>query len=803
MRCPKCNADVPEQAKFCRFCGSPVSNVQMPENGMAQPSGYGTQQPPSNGTQQPFQYGMQQPDSGRIPPDYGTFPQPGNPMPAGQGPKKGKMAVKVAAWILFAAVLAGSDFLLYDKVIQKSAESGSEARLQGNVAEEMENISTEEEVTEENPMEGSEEVKEEKLYSVTPSETTISLKYGEHYQLYVKTDAPDEDPFTFTSNNEHITVDENGLIFAGEAGATATVTVGLESGKTQPVECTVNVMSKEETFYANVEKMDNGAVSTPLLSIYEEKAKVPEKDYSLMWDESLFYSLEDVDLSSDKDGLIDGYRIEKRLFVNEDTGNQVEYEVYCAPDTGIINKIVSIESYADYVEITDYYYDDHGKINFIFQRKDSVYTPTYATKAKKGKRFYFNNDVMVKYRNITSPFNVTDMVLEKMEVDEIRYDSAKKKDQKEYDRLWEKMLNAAYNTYQMVISTPSVGYLSGYVFDQYNNPLSNADIAITAKDYNYELYHTQTDANGYYHVMVPTYEGTYRLDITSANCVDTQVSEIAVDETVLDHYVENVYMIQNDNQYHDVEVMVYDVLNKQRDGMRPLGNITLNIRSGMNNITGDIYQTCYTDSDGHAIISLPSGAYTVQIMQSGYEDSYFNIFSGHDTFVQNGTSPILNEDEVRIVLTWGEYPNDLDSHLFTPYQGYNGDMQHIGYYDREDDYGNNLDVDDTTSYGPETMTIKNLKSGTYKYFVADFTNCSRGNYSSYDMSYSGATVRIYNSSGLAGIFFVPYNRSGVIWEVFEIRNGRIIPVQRYYNNIEDKEWWRMGKENYSIDEIDY
>ena len=716
-----------------------------------------------------------------------------------------KPVFAVLKWVAFVILLIGVDALVYLTLIQPSGSVNSSGKQSGETAV----ADSGQQNEEPDPGEGQEETgtqpeeEVEKRYQITLAESSVSLKYGQYYELPVTTDAPETETMVYSSNNEYVSVDRNGVIFAGAPGMEAAITVGLASGKADAVTYTVDVMSKEESFRATVETMNCGEIQTPSVSIYEKNTVRPEKDYTLQWDESLFYTLEDIDSTSDEDGLIDGYRIEKRLCINEETGNEIEYEVYCAPDTGIINKIVSIESFPDYVEITDYYYDDYGKINFIFQRKDSVYTPTYATRMKKGKRFYFNQDVLVKYRNITSPLNVTDIVLEKMEVDEIRYDSLSKKERKEYDRLWQKMLDASYNTYRMVIDTPSVAYISGYIFDQEGAPCPNAGIDITAEEYDYHIGQVKTNADGYYRVMVPTYDGDYQFQVTYPGCVDTLINRITADATVLDHFVENVYLIRDDGRYHEVELMIYDALNKKKDGMRPLGNVILYIREGMNNINGDIVSSYYTDYDGHVFVNLLSGAYTVQIQQEGYEDSYFNIFAGHDTFVQNGTSPVLEDDEVRIVLTWGQYPYDLDSHLFTPYQGANGDMQHIGYYNKTDDYGNNLDVDDTSSYGPETMTIRKLDSGTYKYFVADFGNCSDGDYHSEEMSYSGATVRVYTNNGLAGIFFVPYDRQGVIWEVFEIRNGRIIPVQRYYSNIEDKEWWHQSKDTYSYDEIDY
>jgi uncharacterized protein YfaP (DUF2135 family) len=143
---------------------------------------------------------------------------------------------------------------------------------------------------------------------------------------------------------------------------------------------------------------------------------------------------------------------------------------------------------------------------------------------------------------------------------------------------------------------------------------------------------------------------------------------------------------------------------------------------------------------------------------------------------------------MRIVLTWGATPYDLDSHLYTPYSG-SWSERHIWYVNKSNSVGDNLDVDDTSSYGPETITIPAVREGQYKYYVVDYTNSSGGRNTSTQMSNSGATVRVYTSDGLVATYHVPTNQEGVIWEVFEVRNGQIIPIQRYYTYNSDMEWW--------------
>jgi hypothetical protein len=69
---------------------------------------------------------------------------------------------------------------------------------------------------------------------------------------------------------------------------------------------------------------------------------------------------------------------------------------------------------------------------------------------------------------------------------------------------------------------------------------------------------------------------------------------------------------------------------------------------------------------------------------------------------------------VNIKLTWGQDPSDADSHLFTPsgehvYFGRDGSLIAAPFA--------NLDVDDTTSFGPEVISINRLMVGTYTYGV--------------------------------------------------------------------------------------
>ncbi len=87
--------------------------------------------------------------------------------------------------------------------------------------------------------------------------------------------------------------------------------------------------------------------------------------------------------------------------------------------------------------------------------------------------------------------------------------------------------------------------------------------------------------------------------------------------------------------------------------------------------------------------------------------------------ITDGCLTISTEnDNLSIRLTWGERPYDADSHLLTP----SGD--HI-YYSSQGSLSSapfaNLDVDDTNSFGPEFVTVRNLMIGRYRYGVHNYS----------------------------------------------------------------------------------
>jgi hypothetical protein len=85
-----------------------------------------------------------------------------------------------------------------------------------------------------------------------------------------------------------------------------------------------------------------------------------------------------------------------------------------------------------------------------------------------------------------------------------------------------------------------------------------------------------------------------------------------------------------------------------------------------------------------------------------------------------------------------------------------------------------LDLDDTSSFGPETTTLLQQINGVYRFSVHDFTN--RFSQTSSSLSNSQAQVRIFRGSDLVATFNVPLGQPGTLWTVFEMNGSTVIPI---------------------------
>jgi uncharacterized protein YfaP (DUF2135 family) len=175
---------------------------------------------------------------------------------------------------------------------------------------------------------------------------------------------------------------------------------------------------------------------------------------------------------------------------------------------------------------------------------------------------------------------------------------------------------------------------------------------------------------------------------------------------------------------------------------------------------GEASTATQTDAQGRATLApgYADDASTLVILKKdGYSTLIAKCPCDNMTYA---LSPVMrNLDGMRVVLTWGKKPADLDSHISYP-------GNHI-YFSAKKGTDANLDVDDTDSYGPETITLDRKHSGeTYVYSVHDFTDMDRPGTTA--LSASEAKVFVYVGQSLVRTYYVPTGKAGNLWTVFRV-----------------------------------
>lgn len=323
-----------------------------------------------------------------------------------------------------------------------------------------------------------------------------------------------------------------------------------------------------------------------------------------------------------------------------------------------------------------------------------------------------------------------------------------------------------------------MGGITGNVYSlDDRTPLRNARVNIYSdnsggSDLIRTLY---TDEDGKYSIDNLT-EGTYRITV-SATGYFTYESTVEVVHNQMT-YIENLLMVDRDASGSSgvVEGTIVNAVNGEG-----VENTSYVLREGWNNRTGESIESGVFEEASYSM-TLPVGNYTLEISKEGYVTNYTNIAVSEN--VSTGTNIVISPvnvdatgEELRIVLTWGEYPYDLDSHLVCvsedSYHIYYSDMVHYNYdYDYDYDYNYNesiianLDIDDTSSYGPETTTVYQIRpDDKFSFYVHDFTNLSSND--SIEMSNSDAKVQVYLDGRNVATYFIPTNHGGTLWHVFD------------------------------------
>jgi hypothetical protein len=283
-----------------------------------------------------------------------------------------------------------------------------------------------------------------------------------------------------------------------------------------------------------------------------------------------------------------------------------------------------------------------------------------------------------------------------------------------------------------------------------------------------------TDSNGVYNFINLNGGLVYSMDYIKENYNQSAYSNVHLEDNQVKS-LELVYLSQNVDTLNGV---VSGTVTNALNGSGVSG-VTLKIRKGINNRTGIIAEELQTLTNGTYSTTLRHGRYTVEAIKNGFISTYFTIsvIGGESSINQNGSiSPLVAIGDMRIILTWGATPRDLDSHIV---RKTGGTMDYHVYFAAKSRVDAQLDHDDTSSYGPETITVSNPQANSiYTYYVHNYSGGTTG------LKTSNAKV-IVAFNNTQQTFNVP-NEDGLDWKVFEIINGVIVPcsvncIQRRIN----------------------
>ena len=337
-----------------------------------------------------------------------------------------------------------------------------------------------------------------------------------------------------------------------------------------------------------------------------------------------------------------------------------------------------------------------------------------------------------------------------------------------------------------------------------NAPLANASVRLEklsgdgyiGPNSNTKKINTTTDANGNYTFSdIPA--GHYSILISYTGYISTQ-QELTITNTGTTTYNIAIELIPNE---YIGKGFASGIITDARTGAKVPGltlKIYRNIRIGSTEPASTPVCTLTTDANGaYRTEELDAGYYTIYIVDnrtdvtgSRYLLTSFpiKIIGNRVIANQNGVvSTTLDQNQLRIVLTWGDTPSDLDSYLYV--RSFTGSTLGYTSYKGETYYSGgtlvaDLDLDDITSFGPETTTIYNPVDAMYTFYVHDYTN--RGNSSNTALSSSNAIVTVYssNSSIPIAVFNVPTDQHGTVWKVFTYNNitGEIMGCQTISNS---------------------
>jgi hypothetical protein len=183
----------------------------------------------------------------------------------------------------------------------------------------------------------------------------------------------------------------------------------------------------------------------------------------------------------------------------------------------------------------------------------------------------------------------------------------------------------------------------------------------------------------------------------------------------------------------------------------------------------------YSGADGAFCVPVRrNSSFTCIARKGAFVSTATNAHSGDNTNTCGGAGCTalgnfsLTDPLARIVLTWGELPSDLDSHLVGA--DYASGGTHV-YYSAQGSLAAapyvELDTDDTSSFGPEVISIVHgATAQRYRYCVHNFSGYSAGPPIE-SLPTSGATVDAFLGGGHYRLLVPTSPSQRTVWRVLE------------------------------------
>jgi len=187
-----------------------------------------------------------------------------------------------------------------------------------------------------------------------------------------------------------------------------------------------------------------------------------------------------------------------------------------------------------------------------------------------------------------------------------------------------------------------------------------------------------------------------------------------------------------------------------------------------------------TDQNGIYNMNLSIDTYAIVITKDGYI-AYEGELTVQQEEIEHNVSmfSIIASAQYRMVLTWGSTPSDLDSHLVGETSA--GSEYHVHYSMKNAYDGDllacNLDVDDTSGYGPEVITLTPTSDTPYYYYIYNYSGSG-------SIPTSGAHVTVYKGSEILYEIDAPSEGNGRYWNVLAIADGKV-KLQNTITTVED------------------